>query len=333
MYNILKEVDPGLLEIACGDGRILVSNRLQGRIFAEVDGKFVHRLVEELARFPKADEFNNLGGNSLWPAPEGGAFAWNYPNGSDWQVQPGINTVKTATVSADAGQITVSKDAVLVNRGGEEVKLNFRRTVSGLLPEELPVLDGVKVTGYRSVDTITPATTCNAGKVLLAAWSLEQLPGAEGVMTFGKCEGCAEGCINDDFYGDSAGRITFSGNTFRFELGGSSRLQIGIKTAAKPVLIGSYAPERNMLVIRRTWLKDGRYFNIADNEQKDGPWSAADLFSIFNGAEELDFHELETIAPMNVNADGSLGASELVSTTVVCYGNNKSLEEYIEKLS
>ena len=62
--------------IPAGDGEVLLSAALQGRIFAALQGELLHRLDAPLAEHP-SESFNNLGGNSLWPAPEGGPFAFN----------------------------------------------------------------------------------------------------------------------------------------------------------------------------------------------------------------------------------------------------------------
>lgn len=323
MLDILRQADPELLKIDCADGRVLVSNRLQGRIFASFGGELVHNLVKDLALNPDPVEFNNIGGNSLWPAPEGGDFAWNYPKGGSWYVQDGINRVQTATVEADDEKIVVEKEIELVNRKGNTVKLLFRRTVTPLAEEELPPESyGVKRTGYHSVDELIPLEKYSSKDVMLSAWSLEQLPGAEGISGFGRCAGPAADCANSDFYGDPGERLGYRGDLFRFELGGEKRLQIGIKAASKPMIIGSFDRQRGILVLRTTPPRnDGTYFNIADNDQASGPYGAADMFSIFNGSQELNFHELETIAPMVTDENGIIQPCRLESTTYICKGD------------
>ncbi|MBR7103765.1 MAG: hypothetical protein IKC65_02380 [Lentisphaeria bacterium] len=328
----LKAIDPGVLELACKDGSIFVSNKLQGRIFAQINGTFVHNFVEKLAASPDPDNFNNIGGNSLWPAPEGGDFAYNYPDHSDWQVQSGINTVQTATLEKTDKKAVVSKRIKLRNRNGKEIELDFVREVQVLEEKDFWNTGKLACTGYRTVDRLTVIGKCSKEDYLLSAWSLEQLPGAEGITAFGKCCAPAKDCINDDFYGDSSSRVQYKGDVFTFELGGPNRLQIAIKAAAQPVMIGSLDRNRNILVIRTTPAQDkGIYFNIADNDQKDGPYSAADMFSIFNGSQELNFHELETIAPMQVDADGNITGSELHSMTLICQGSAGELENYLRE--
>ena len=73
-----------------------------------------------------------------------------------------------------------------------------------------------------------------------------------------------------------------------------------------------------------------RYFNIADNDQPAGPWSAADMYSIFYGAG-LGFYELETIAPARIDG-GNLLASSLTSATFIRHGDLGALEGYVAKI-
>ncbi|MCQ2378067.1 MAG: hypothetical protein MJ016_02510 [Victivallaceae bacterium] len=331
--ELLKKLDPGLIEIPSRDGKILVSNHFQGRIFCEIDGILLHRFVEELAKNPDPVNFNNLGGNSLWPAPEGGPFAFNYPCGADWTVQPGINSVRTTTQEVSGEHVRIEKEIELVNRKGTKLRIGFSRQV---FADDLDVnytkflLKGVS---YRTIDILTVPRNIKQSDALISAWSLEQFPGAEEVYTFGCCENTAENAVNTDFYGDPLPRLTVRGKYFGFRLGGEHRLQIGVAAKAHPLFIGAYNPRRNLVVLRSTELRhDGRYFNIADNDQPSGPWSAGDMFSIFNGSRELDFHELETIAPVNLNEDGTVGGSVLESRTFLLTGERENLRRFLTEL-
>ena len=69
--------------------------------------------------------------------------------------------------------------------------------------------------------------------------------------------------------------------------------------------------------------------NIADNDQKNGPFSTEDIFSVFNGAS-LGFYELETIAPMIVK-DGKFVSSTVVSETYIYKGSASSIAALLEK--
>ena len=322
----LEKIDPRLIHIPCGDGNILVSNTLQGRVMAEIKGTLIHRFEADLAENPDPDNFNNLGGNSLWPAPEGGDFAFNYPPQGDWYVQEGINKKQNSVLEQGESFVVVGKTFELINRKGNTMQVTLRRRVE---KAEAPDF-GVAALKYHTSESLTLAEPMALEDGVIAAWSLEQLPGAAGIVGFGKCANGAENGINTDFYGDPLKRMSFKGEWFRFDLGGPNRLQIGVSSTAAPEFIGSFDPARGVAVLRWTPVrKDGKYINFADNDQENGVFSAADQFSIFNGSEELDFHELETLAPMTLDAQGKVTGSELESETLILMGENAKIIEIL----
>ena len=322
----LETIDPDLLARNCGPGNVLVSNKLQGRIMASVCGKLIHRFDADLAEHPDPENFNNLGGNSLWPAPEGGDFAFNYPPKGGWYVQKGINSLQSVLLEEKQDSLLIGKEFELLNRRGKTVKVTWRRRIIPricLPPSDYSYPPFIR---YRTEDTLELAEPAAPTDVLISAWSLEQLPGASGIIAFGRCGKNAEQAVNTDFYGDPASRLKFFGNWFRFALGGPRRLQIGVSAASSPELIGSFDPARGVAVIRTIPERSsGRYINFADNDQKNGPFSADDQFSIFNGSEELDFHELETLAPMTLDSEGRVTGSRLVSQTEIISGSRDAV--------
>ena len=325
----LEKIDPQLIHIPCGDGNILVSNTLQGRIMAEIKGTLIHRFEADLAENPDPDNFNNLGGNSLWPAPEGGDFAFNYPPEGDWYVQEGINKLQNTVIEKGEKFLVIGKSFELLNRKGNTMQVTLRRRIECADAPDC----GVAALRYKTFETLTLAEAVELDRGVISAWSLEQLPGAAGIVGFGKCANGAEKAINTDFYGDPLKRMSFKGEWFRFDLGGPNRLQIGISSTGAPEFIGSFDPSRGVAVLRWTPArKDGKYINFADNDQLNGAFSAADQFSIFNGSEELDFHELETLAPMTLDAQGRVIGSELESETLILMGENAKIIEILTQV-
>src|SRR5690606_8426886 len=130
-------------------------------------------------------------------------------------------------------------------------------------------------------------------------------------------------------YGSPDERIERRRGQFTFRLGGSDRHQIGVRVSSRPELIGALDTRRSLLFLRRTQALEGVYFNIADNEQAGGPFSAADLYSIFNGGS-LDFFELETVGAMRV-IDGRLAVGILPSQTVILKGALRELVRYLSE--
>ena len=125
----LEKIDPSLLKISAANGSILVAPTLGGRIFVEMSGDLIHRFDDQLAANPDPVNFNNLGGNSLWPAPEGGDFAFNYPPNGDWMVQPAINSQVALVREVKENYVKVGKEISLLNRAGNTIELDFERRI------------------------------------------------------------------------------------------------------------------------------------------------------------------------------------------------------------
>ena len=294
-------------EIPAGDGVLLLASSFQGRIFAAMDGELLHRFDAQLAEHP-SDSFNNIGGNSLWPAPEGGAFAFNYPPEEDiWRVQDGINRAPCILLPEGCG---MEKTVVLENRKGVSAGLRFRRTVS--FPSNAAGRKyGVKSLVYASCDSWELLSPLPAEDFLVSAWSLEQFDLTPGAFAFG----LSEKPLNTDFYGDPSPYLTWEGKNFRFSFSAPERLQIGVPENVSPGLIGAYQPERDLLILRRIVRADaGRRINFADNDQIRGVYSAADAYSVFYGAG-MNFFELETLAPVRITPEGLVSGSRLETET------------------
>lgn len=327
MLKALRTHDPQTIELLCGKGSVLIPPSLAGRIFCQLDGELVHRLDAAALRNPSLTQYDNLGGNSLWPAPEGGLFAFNYPpDGGEWMVQDGIAKAVPRVSTQGLNRAVVEKRITLTNRRGVKMGLNYRRVVT--VPEDMMLAKGYRLDAmrYHTEDIFEPREDYSAAGVLLAPWSLEQFPGAEGIVAFGKVVE-AKDALNCDFYGDPGERIAWRPGHFIFRLGGTARHQIGVKVQSKPECIGALDLQRSMLFLRKTEVQPGVYFNIADNEQSEGPYSAADLYSIFNGGE-LGFFELETIGAMR-EIDGRVGVGTLPSETLILKGAREELLRYL----
>lgn len=332
MLDKLRKIDSELVELPSGNGRILISNALQGRIFAAFGNEIIHRFDYELALNPSQDDFNNIGGNSLWAAPEGGKYALFYTPDGQWRIQDAFNKVKTHTTAQNSNSVAIAKSIEICNRIGAAINLNYSRTVTALDSSQLPVCGPeIQCLGYKCHEKLTPVGKVSKDDMLLACWSLEQFPGAEGIIAFGLCQENAEGCINDDFYGSTASRINYNGKSFTFKLGGEKRLQIGVKTKSKPVLIGALDGQRGILVIRKSPLQpeNALYFNTADNDQPAGPYSASDMFSVFNGSNELNFHELECISQLFCDEQGYITDTTLDTETCIFKGPVDSLKKLL----
>lgn len=310
--------------IPAGDGEVLLSAALQGRIFAALQGELLHRLDAPLAEHP-SDSFNNLGGNSLWPAPEGGPFAFNYPaDGGPWRVQDGINRTPSDFLPDGRG---MTKTITLENRKGAAAALLHRREIRtpgyGFGKKY-----GVKELVYSAVDSLELSRPLPAADFLVSAWSLEQFDLTGGAFGFGTAE-LPDRAINGDFYGDPSANIRWAGNSFAFRLAGPERLQIGISEKARPGVIGAYVPEKDLAIVRRILKADaGTRIDFADNDQPKGVYAADDQYSIFYGAD-ANFFEVETLAPVRIERGMTLG-SRMETETHFYRGPREKLRDLLE---
>jgi hypothetical protein len=376
----LRQHVPDLIEATGPQGSIIVAPGLQGRIFCTIEGMMVHRLDAALLAKPHAEEFNNFGGNSLWPAPEGGPFALNYLPGAAWSVQEGVNKVNMKVAKRMPKKqptfLELAKKVKLTNRRGTQIKLAFRRDVL-LNPDPVTVKIGKSTSiQYCTTDTLEPLGNYSPDEALFAPWSLEQFPLSDDVIVFAQVSD-PRTALNFDYYGTPAVTPIFGEKGLALRLGGPDKFQIGLKAQNQPQMIGALDRRRELLILRaspavgfheaameyvenlkgdergakgetakktirgsspcrsspfatRPSISDARYFNIADNDQPAGPWSAADMYSIFYGAG-LGFYELETIAPARIE-DNRLLASLLTSATFIRHGDLGALEQHVAKM-
>jgi hypothetical protein len=320
------QTHPGqLVYMPCGDGQIIAAPEVAGRIFAQIDGFLLHRLDVARLQNPVPNEFNNLGGNSLWPAPEGGAFAYNYhPKTNQWYVQDAIATAPCRISAHDDSHIIIEKEIALRNRKGREIRLRFTRRIDTLSGGGF---SGLLYTGYKTRDIFTPLGKFSVKDFLLAPWSLEQFPGTDGVTFFVKV-GDEANAINLDYYGQPEKAPRIENGILYLELSRRVKFQAGFPVVGKPEFIGAYDANRNLVTIRTAEVAPGKYFNMADNDQPRGPWTAADMYSVFNGGE-LDFHELETLGAMP-EENGFLAESVLHSQTRFWRGEATDLKKMLK---
>jgi len=318
-------------ELTTGAARLAVCPTLGGRVFVEVGGIFAHRLDLENVAQPDRP-FNNYGGGNFWPAPEGGAFGFNY-QGDAWYVQPAINREPFTLISAGQDLAVLSKQTQLLNRAGTVLEVAMGREVRLTpAPSWMPRQERTGLISYTTRDTITVRNTVTTGQALLAAWTLDQFAATENTVAFCVVEN-PESAINFDFYEHPGDRITYYPHGFTYRTDGQCRGQLGIRLAAHARCIGCYDLAHGLLCLRENRnAGTGSYFNIADNEQPAGPYSAADAYSIFNSDPEMAAFELETIGGALIEDTRLRGTELLSATTLASYAQPAMLEEIVREM-
>jgi hypothetical protein len=302
-----------------------------GRVFAEVCRLSMHRIDLECVVRPDRP-FNNFGGGNFWPAPEGGKFAFNY-RGNEWYVQECINKQPFEIVSRTEDSGLLRKHITLVNRAGTRVDTLMKRELK-LLPALPPILEGYSIRGslsYQTVDSFEVLSPVSSDKALIAAWTLEQFQPTESTISFCSVPN-PQTAINFDFYDHPGDRVKYHHDAFTYKTDGRRKGQIGVKKAAGATFIGFHDLAQGLLCIRENRSRDGSlYFNMADNDQPSGPFSAADNYSIFNSDPEMNAFELELISGARVS-EGKLLGSELISvTTFALFESSKDIQHFVKK--
>ena len=313
-YEQLRELKGATaMEMAAGDGRLLFCPDMGARVFGELGGVSLHRLDLETAANP-TDEFNNYGGLNLWPAPEGGKFGFNY-EGDRWYVQEGINLAPFAIAEQGAGEATASKEVALTNRLGARVGVRIARKLA--VSASTPLVEGLRRRATMAcavTDTIRVLNEITTDRALIAAWTLEQFDANDTTTAFCRVANPEE-AINFDFYDHPGERIEYLPRGFTYRVDGGKAGQIGVKVSAAAAFLGFLDTSRNLLCVRENLSPPGgAFFNIADNDQPEGPLSAADNYSIFNSDPDMMAFELETVGAAEIEK-GRLIGSSLVSRT------------------
>jgi hypothetical protein len=308
--------------------RVFFAPDLGARVFCELNGLALHRIDMENIRRPNKP-FNNYGGNSFWPAPEGGEVGFNY-KGDEWYVQSAINNEPFELKSKGETSAEVCKQTVLVNRQGIKVKVMMERKFTIETPvKELSELKPTSAFAYTVDDHISVLDNIKINQALIACWTLEQFD-AGGRISFVKVQKPQE-AINFDYYDDPREKITYQTRGFFYNTDSRLRGQIGIKKDAGADFIGFYDLERKLICIRQIVASsNGLYFNIADNEQPRGRFSAADNYSIFNGDESFDFFELETFGCAEVQDDCLQGSRLSSKTSFAQFETKESIQQFLQ---
>jgi hypothetical protein len=198
------------------------------------------------------------------------------------------------------------------------------RTVSIRPAPFAPGLEGCSVT-VQDVFHCAPKPD-----VLIAPWTLEQFDTHDDVVAF--CRGGQPAkAVNFDYYEPPRERIRYRQGALFYATDGRKAGQIGIRRSSRPELIGMFDPRNSLLVICKVLgdTESIRSLNIPDNEQKNGPFSSDDVFSIYISPESLRFLELETIVGC-ANRDDSLVPQPLLSETTYICGPAERLRELVE---
>ncbi len=312
-----------------GASRFAVCPDLGGRVFVDVAGQCPHRMDFASISAPSS-EFNNYGGGNFWPAPEGGMFGFNYV-GDTWRVQEAVNIQSFDLISQTGETALMAKKSEFVNRAGTIFTSKVQRAFRLCEPDfDIISLKPKAVAAYETVDEFELLDKITTDQALVASWTLEQFAASETTTAFCIVDD-PENAINFDFYDLPGERIQCHPKGFTYKTDGGKAGQIGVKVSSKPCKIGFWDTANHMLCIRENLnVGPGVYFNIADNDQPEGPYSAADCYSIFNSDPDMGAFELETIGSASIMGDILLGSKLVSRTSFAIFNDDKPINDFLK---
>lgn len=281
LINILTKSLRRYHLIGTAEYGVIAALGLEGRLFAVVDNKVINRVVPS-AIFNRSTKYNfqNPGGDALWPAPEGTIFGYEYSTG-DWRVPPSITGAVWEVISQSKDHAVIKAEIDLINNKRIGIPCEFERHISiqtfnkGLIQN---VTEIIRYIGKEVVDN---------NDFLLAPWSLCQFnSGGSGVVTIPVSN---EDNIWD-MYDSSEIQRSIVGNKMIVNSETSKRFQLAMDENVEWIkyeLGGKFSVTRYVTKLPL----DQRYIDIADTSPSLAPSSRGVKLSVY--CDPAGFMEME----------------------------------------
>lgn len=319
---------------ATKDGmRVLVSPRLQGRIFTMKVGPVESTGLVNVAAIRAGEaepRFNNFGGlDRFWLGPEAGQFGLYFEPGADftrdvWRVPADLDRGPFHVVFRDASRVIMTRDMEVANYSGTRFQIRVDREV-GVIPREqvvselgISVPEGVHYAGAYSLNSIA-----NAGKEawreetgLVSIWILGQFVPSDSAVIIAPFRPGSEETLgprfNDEYFGklseEVPDRFKVLGNAVLFRADARREGKFGMNQKRTTGIAGSIDFSKNLLTIVKFDVPSipERYANSLWIKKQPDPYSGDALQSYNAGPADktsgelapVPFYELESTSPV-----------------------------------
>lgn len=147
---------------------VIVALDLEGRLFTVVNDRVISRVVPSaILNNSNKDTYYNPGGDTLWPAPEGTCFGYEYPTGN-WRVPPAITGAVWEVIVYSDSQSVVRAEIDLINNQQVGIPCEFERHIEIMHGDNSIIQNVTEIIRYVGGKVI------NKDEFLLAPWSLSQ---------------------------------------------------------------------------------------------------------------------------------------------------------------
>lgn len=147
---------------------VIAALDMEGRLFTIVNNRVINRVVPSaIINRSNKNTYQNPGGDTLWPAPEGTTLGYEYATGS-WRVPPSITGAVWEVVEEKPGRTVIRAEIDLVNNRQVGIPCEFERAV------EIKLIDNGLIQTTTEIIRYLGSKKLLKGEFLLAPWSLCQ---------------------------------------------------------------------------------------------------------------------------------------------------------------
>ena len=153
---------------------VIAALDMEGRLFTVVNNNVISRVVPSaIINRSNKNTFQNPGGDTLWPAPEGTTLGYEYATGK-WRVPPSITGATWEVISHEKDRSVIRAEIDLINNLQVGIPCEFERSIEINQQDERFVQNVTETIRYIGEKTL------QEGEFLLAPWSLCQFDSGDG---------------------------------------------------------------------------------------------------------------------------------------------------------
>lgn len=260
---------------------VIAALDLEGRLFTIVDSRVLNRVVPSaIVNRSNKNAYQNPGGDTLWPAPEGTCFGYEYGTGQ-WRVPPAITGAVWEVVEQAENKTVIRAEIDLANNRQLGIPCEFERHIE------------IEPNGKSLVQHVTEiiryigARTLAKGEFSLAPWSLCQFDSGQGCKVI--MPPPLAGDIRD-MYDLSLSQRGMSGDYYVVETQTDFRFQLGLSENV-PWIEFINGNDFRVKRYAGTLPPGQRYIDIADAHPKQFPSDFGVKLSIY--CDPSGFMEIE----------------------------------------
>ncbi|RMH04646.1 MAG: hypothetical protein D6702_02615 [Planctomycetota bacterium] len=305
------------IRLASGDGWIVVSPELQGRVMTsglagdQPGFGFLDR--DRIADPPTTAPFRNFGGEDrFWLGPEGGPFALYFGGSRErdldhWQVPADLNEGPWRVLDRRPDAVELGRRLQVVNAVGTRFLVDARRRIE--IPAEVEIAQlvgglpaGAAWVGFRSRNRVRNAgdRAWTPEEGLICIWILSQFRPGDRAWVIAPFRRRGDGPpVRADYFGQvPPDRLRLGDGFALFRVDARHRSKIGVlRDRALPVA-GSYDPDTGVLTLVRFGPIDttARYVDETWPIDQADPF-AGDVLNSYNHGGPEPFYEIESSSP------------------------------------